>query len=352
MEVSSNSINTSNELALKSARHPNPSFTPKPKSKPHPTPEDKHKHKHKPKPNSKLDPSKPSTSTPSLSTSTSRPKRTKLRPTLPPPPKTSSHPTSSLHPSHAAPSLPIKTLQGRGSKRTDTTHPGFGRDVIFVTRKTGLGMLIGRCRGLVVDEGYSKLTFHAMGAAIPQALLLLHAVLDILPYPLGKRGMWYEIRTASVECVDEVSHGDDEAGEGVEFGDLGAVEEDVPDRVVRMKSSIQIDLNISPRPDPSSSSTSSAKSIQPVESTEKRSKRNRPSKERRNKLRQRMLKESAKQAHTMEIDEEEMLNDVVVGRKAMESVVIGHNKSEDKAVASVVVGHNESDEEEEEIEMR
>jgi hypothetical protein len=34
--------------------------------------------------------------------------------------------------------------------------------------------------------------------------MLLHALLDVLPYPRGPRGMWYEIRTGSVECTDEV----------------------------------------------------------------------------------------------------------------------------------------------------
>ena len=43
-----------------------------------------------------------------------------------------------------------------------------------------------------------------MTAAIPHALLLLHAVMDVLPYPKGPKGMWYEIHTGSTECVDEV----------------------------------------------------------------------------------------------------------------------------------------------------
>ena len=54
------------------------------------------------------------------------------------------------------PTQSLKTLQGLRTRRDDTTHPGFGREVIFVTRSTGLGLLIGRCRSLVVDEGYAN----------------------------------------------------------------------------------------------------------------------------------------------------------------------------------------------------
>lgn len=53
----------------------------------------------------------------------------------------------------SAPTLPLKPLQGCATRRTDTTRPGFGREYIFVTRKTSLGALMGRARNLVVDEG-------------------------------------------------------------------------------------------------------------------------------------------------------------------------------------------------------
>lgn len=117
-----------------------------------------------------------------------------------------------------------------------------------MTRSTGLGLLIGRCRSLVVDEGYTTLRLHAISAAIPQALLLLHALMDILPYPKGEKGMWYELRTGSVECVDEVSRGaggregdkakavdgmnlDDHGG----MDDIGGMEEDEPEQQFRLK---------------------------------------------------------------------------------------------------------------------
>ena len=81
---------------------------------------------------------------------------------------------------------------------------------------------------------YTMLRLHAMSAAIPQALLLLHALLDILPYPKGEKGMWYEIHTGSVECIDEVSRpkaatvpeaqGGDEA---ISLDVLSRIEEDI-----------------------------------------------------------------------------------------------------------------------------
>lgn len=97
-----------------------------------------------------------------------------------------------------------------------------------------------------------------MAAAIPHALLLLHALLDILPYPQGDKGMWYEIRTGTTECVDEVmskekgkAKANPEAAEGdgdvsmegakeaeVDLSDIGAVEEDEPERVSRLKVSL------------------------------------------------------------------------------------------------------------------
>jgi hypothetical protein len=97
-----------------------------------------------------------------------------------------------------------------------------------------------------------------MAAAIPHALLLLHALLDILPYPQGEKGMWYEIKTGTTECVDEVmskekgkAKAKSEAAEGdgdvsmeganeaeIDFSNIGAVEEDEPERVSRLKVSL------------------------------------------------------------------------------------------------------------------
>ncbi|OCF32650.1 hypothetical protein I316_05571 [Kwoniella heveanensis BCC8398] len=228
-------------------------------------------------------PRKPTAPHPSSTSSNTTPrKKRKLPPPLPQRPTASSHPSASIHSKRAAPATRIKTLQGVSKTRSDTTKDGFGREVVFVTRKNRLGALMGRCRSLVVDEGYTSLRLHAIGAAIPQAMLLLYALLDLLPYPVGNKGMWYEIRTGSVECIDEVGatpslisssssgpagvskegdgNGDEQkegkAREEDEDGDadlawlqgLAAVQEDTPGRRIRIKSTIQIDLHICPKP--------------------------------------------------------------------------------------------------------
>ncbi|GMK59507.1 hypothetical protein CspeluHIS016_0801130 [Cutaneotrichosporon spelunceum] len=160
----------------------------------------------------------------------------KLRPPAPPAPP--SRP--------ARQTLPIKVLQGQGARRTDTQRPGFGRDTIFITRKTSLGSMLGRARGLVLDEGYTHITLYALGAAIPHALLVLHALLDVLPYPTGPTGVWYEMETGSVVCTDEVKgETDDDA-----VGSLGAVEEDMPELRDRTKSCLRIEVHISPKDAP------------------------------------------------------------------------------------------------------
>ena len=75
----------------------------------------------------------------------------------------------------------------------------------------------------LISARFKSITIHAMAAAIPHALLLLHALLDILPF--SQRALWYEIRTGSTECTDEVE------GETK----IGAVEEDAPTLEKRVK---------------------------------------------------------------------------------------------------------------------
>lgn len=100
----------------------------------------------------------------------------------------------------------------------------------------------------LADGRYTRIRLHALAAAIPQALLLLHALLDILPYPQGDKGMWYEIRTGSTECVEEVTPKSGEKGKGkevdevmmgegeeIEFGDIGGIEEEEPGRISKLK---------------------------------------------------------------------------------------------------------------------
>ena len=51
--------------------------------------------------------------------------------------------------------LPLKTLQGVGTKRTGIGRKaaGLGREVVLVTRKMGVGAYLGRCKSLICDEG-------------------------------------------------------------------------------------------------------------------------------------------------------------------------------------------------------
>ncbi|KAK1927359.1 hypothetical protein DB88DRAFT_477744 [Papiliotrema laurentii] len=230
-------------------------------------------------------------------------KRKKYAPALPLP-VPSSHPATA--PSGHLPSLPNKTLQGQGTRRTEISKPGYGRDVVFVTRKVSLGALMGRCRSLLVDEGYTRITLFAITAAIPHALLLLHALIDLLPYPKGPKGMWYEIHTGTTECVDEVdpsgSPGEEEKDE---FAGIGAIEAAEPERKSRLNSTMRIDLHITPRP---------ARTEKPSRAGGKK-KANRPSKQKRMALlRARQADKPAGQTtqgkviRAAEIDEEEMMN--------------------------------------------
>jgi len=66
--------------------------------------------------------------------------------------------------------------------------------------------------------------------------------MDVLPFSSGPGGMWYEIATDTVECVDEVEQ--QQAGE---FAGLGAIEADETVLETRNKSSIRIDIHVAPR---------------------------------------------------------------------------------------------------------
>lgn len=70
----------------------------------------------------------------------------------------------------------------------------------------------------------NHLTLYALSASIPHALLILHALLDILPYP--KQYVRYELRTGSIDCVDEmIPEGTDDEGKGT-LGDVRGDEGD------------------------------------------------------------------------------------------------------------------------------
>lgn len=182
----------------------------------------------------------------------------KLKPALPVPP-----PGAGL-----LAQQPTKVLQGQGTRRADSTHAGHARTSLFVTRRTKLGALIARAKGLALDEGATELRLYALGAAISHAFVLLHALMDILPYPVarpGKAGMWFEVRTGTTECRDMVqgrlsglaaetapdadgteadggrekegprmADAEDEPGEE-DWGDLGLFVEDAPEIQTRNK---------------------------------------------------------------------------------------------------------------------
>lgn len=58
-----------------------------------------------------------------------------------------------------------------------------------------------RCKGLLVEQGFPEITLHAMSSAIPHALSVLHALIDILPFP--KNFVHHDITSHKVTCVDE-----------------------------------------------------------------------------------------------------------------------------------------------------
>jgi len=79
-----------------------------------------------------------------------------------------------------------------------------------------------------------------MTASIPHAMVLLHSLIDLLPYPKGPKGMWYELHTGTTECVDDVETGptniDDE--DDPEFSGIGAVEAEETERKTRLNVSM------------------------------------------------------------------------------------------------------------------
>ncbi|KAL1405806.1 hypothetical protein Q8F55_007483 [Vanrija albida] len=232
--------------------------------------------------------------------------RRKLQPPAPPRPK----PTV---PARAGRTLPTKVLQGAGTRRTDTTRPGFGRDTIFVTRNVPLGGLLRRASSLVNDEGYTQLTLYALGAAIPQAMVLLHAILDVLPYPVGPKGMWYELSTTTVDCTDEVE-GTRHLDEDDEFAGLGALKLVSSKLVTRTKPAVHITIHIAAKTKSVPIHGGYADAIVEPTAQDRRYKERKPgSKARPNaKLRARRVaaakrekEAAAESAHAMAIDDEE-----------------------------------------------
>lgn len=93
----------------------------------------------------------------------------------------------------------------------------------------------------------NQITLHALCVAIPHAVMLLYALIDILPFP--RQYIHHEIQTSSVECHDEMSFvaglGADGAGKGKGKA-LAIFEEDEArirsrTKVSRRRTSVEID---------------------------------------------------------------------------------------------------------------
>jgi hypothetical protein len=60
--------------------------------------------------------------------------------------------------------------------------------------------------------------------------------MDLLPYPKGPKGMWYEMRTGTTECQDDVElekAGPAHGAEEDDFAGIGDMEADEPVRKTR-----------------------------------------------------------------------------------------------------------------------
>ncbi|KAF8610721.1 hypothetical protein BDV93DRAFT_484159 [Ceratobasidium sp. AG-I] len=110
-----------------------------------------------------------------------------------------------LKPQRPAPTVhPASNTTGPRSSHVE------GKNVICVTRATKLASYLRRCKSLVLDDGYAFKTIHlyALGAAIPQLLLLVTSLPECLPY--GPEEIRNEITTGTTICVDEIHPEDEE----------------------------------------------------------------------------------------------------------------------------------------------
>ncbi|KAI0032353.1 hypothetical protein K488DRAFT_28167, partial [Vararia minispora EC-137] len=105
------------------------------------------------------------------------------------------------------PPRPFPTVPAGSNATGPRSAHGEGKNYIAVTRKTGLGAYIRRCKDLVMRDGYKSLHLHAMGAAIPHLALLVAAVPAVLPFAPDE--VRTDVRTGTVEVQDEL-HPEDE----------------------------------------------------------------------------------------------------------------------------------------------
>ncbi|CDZ97797.1 hypothetical protein [Phaffia rhodozyma] len=83
-----------------------------------------------------------------------------------------------------------------------------GRNVVLVSRKNSIAGYLRRCKKLIVEEGNSSISIHALTTSIPLAFTLLHSLLSILPFP--RTQLSYTIHTTSVPVTDEITPEDEE----------------------------------------------------------------------------------------------------------------------------------------------
>ncbi|KAH6919093.1 hypothetical protein BKA70DRAFT_1214844 [Coprinopsis sp. MPI-PUGE-AT-0042] len=102
-----------------------------------------------------------------------------------------------------------------------------GKNFICITRRSGLGAYLRRCKDVILKDGYKKLHLSAMGAAIPLLLQLSCALPAILPY--AKHEITSEVLTGTCEVQDEVQPEDDDEDTSIQS---------------RFKSTLQIVLTI------------------------------------------------------------------------------------------------------------
>ncbi|KAF8520183.1 hypothetical protein BU17DRAFT_47030 [Hysterangium stoloniferum] len=107
-----------------------------------------------------------------------------------------------------APPRPFPTVPTSVSASGPKSAHKEGKNLICITRQTPLAAYLTRCKKLLVEQGYDTLHLHAMGAAIPHLLTLAVSLPSILPFP--KEDVKTEVRTGTIEVVDEIIPDDED----------------------------------------------------------------------------------------------------------------------------------------------
>ncbi|KAL1742775.1 hypothetical protein HDZ31DRAFT_65654 [Schizophyllum fasciatum] len=107
-----------------------------------------------------------------------------------------------------APPRPWPTVARADSATGPRSAHKEGKNFICVTRKTGLGAYLRRCKDLVLKDGYKTLHLSAMGAAIPHLVQLSVALPPILPYDASE--VHSNVTTGTVHVHDEIVPDDED----------------------------------------------------------------------------------------------------------------------------------------------